>query len=525
MTLYRSITPILGELILSSSIAQPITSEITLNAKFFSGSSLTYEFYYTLDDSIKVPIQTRSVLSTAKFVPPLISTTQSVSITIHVTVYNGQEGAVNASKSFTIGILNGNAVTKITSLLDITTKLVSKKEFNKAFSRLSTLITSEFYNSVVFPTNSIDIIFAMINDLSLTPVLPTYSGDHVDLIRYLRVDQLSSGKSNEYLQFLLRLAKGISSTLNTIRFLPTQSFPLPTIITYNEQIALQLLELVLKIPVTSSYQSTVLFSIFDEISKILCLTTFFGSQPVTMLNPNLNLYFSNGYLYSNNDYCIGEDCQINSVQLPSSLTQQYFDWHCNANSLYNCNGLCLSFYFVRLIQITGNSTVKLSQTSQNTLNASNQTLTGFYFNFKGTTLITEILLLQLKNPISAANIVLSDSKITVNFAVAQSQLNANGLILCMYRFEHSSDWEVESFVAIQTINTNSINCRYTHFTQYALARLNYLPIITPPTTTTPTVSTNSTTRPIVTTAEPISQAEFPIGVAIVPILLLFVILG
>ena len=525
ITLYSSIIPILGQLILSSSTAQPINNEITLYARDFIGSSLTYEFYYTRDDTIKIPIQTRSVIATAKFIPPLITTTQPVSITIHVTVYNAQDRAITASKPFTIAIFNGDAAANIISLLSTTKTLVSNKEFNKAFARLSTLIISEFHNTVTFPANSTNTIFAMVNDLSRIPIIPAYSGTYIDLIRYLRIDQLANDKSNEYLQFILRLSKAMSSTLNTIKLTPIQSFPSPTIFPFDEPTVFLLLELIMKIPVTPNLESNVLFSIFDEISKILCLTTFFGSQPVTMANSQFNLYFSNGYMYSENNFCIGNDCQINSIQFPSQITQQFHDWDCNINSMYNCNGLCISFYFVRLMEISGNSTVKLSQTAQNTINASNLTITGFYFNFKDTSLITEILLLQLNNPISASKIELTDNEININFVVAQGQSNGNGLILCLYGLSQSSEWEIESFISLQTLITNNINCQYTHNTQYALARLNYLPIITQPTTPAPTISTNFTTRATIPTTQVPIKSEFPVGVAILPILLLFVILG
>ena len=527
ITLYNSFTPILGQLLISNSVAQPINSEITLDARDFSGSSLTYEFYYTYN-TFRIPIQPRSVIATAKFIPPLFTTTQSTSITIYVAVYNALNKAITASKPFTIAKSIGNAETKITSLIDTTNLLINNKEFNKAYSRLSALFVSEFYNSMYFPTNSTDSIFTMLNNLSYIPIIPAYSGAYIDLIRYLRVDQLTSDKHNDYMRFLQRVVKTIFSAMDTVRSTPTRSFPYPTIVSFDRTTVSLLLQSIHHIPMAPDLDSTLLFSILDEISKILCLTTFFGSQAVTMSITGISLYFSNGYMYSDNDYCSGNDCQINSIQFPSDLTQQFHDWDCNTNSLYKCNGLCSSFYFVRLTEFTGSSTVKLGQTAESTINASNLTRTGFYFNFQATSLLTEILLLQLNNPISADNIEFSDRELTVSFAVTQNQLNGNGLILCLYRLDQSSEWEVESFFTknTQTIDPNNINCRYTHFTQYALARLNYLPIITQPTTPAPTTSMNTTTRaPITTTQAPI-KSEFPVAVAIIPIILLvFIILG
>ncbi|KAI6659270.1 Protocadherin Fat 4-like [Oopsacas minuta] len=526
ITLYSNTAPKSGQLVLSKSNGQPLTSEIQLEAKDFCDYNPTYEFYYIIDNSIKLIIQPRSVLSSAIFIPPLISTTQQTSTTIFVDVYSTAGKFVSTSNSFRIDILQGSATSKISSLLEITDKLISNQEYNKVISRVSTLIISHNYNSIHFPPNSTENLFTMLNTLSTTPTIPAYSNAlYLDLIRHIKVDSLPSDQVNNYLEYLLRIARDVFYTLENIKVTPSHNFPSPVIVPYDKAIVLQFIEIIREIPITSQLDDTLYFTILDEISKILCLTSFFGHQPLNIPYSNLGLYFTNDYLYSEDNYCIRDRCEMNYIQFPLNLAKEYFNWECNTNSQYRCNGVCVTLFSVLFENLTENSVVDLSQTAQNTIDNSNQTKTGFYFNYNSTSIVTETFVLSMKNPITGINIELSGSGISVIFGLNQTQLIGDGLILCLYKEEQSTYWEVESFFPIQTI-TNSIHCVYTHFTQYTVARLNYSPIITPaPTTITPT-PTNSTTRPpVVTTVAPVVQ-EFPVGIAVVPIIILvFVILG
>eukprot|EP00800_Vazella_pourtalesii_P018747 TRINITY_DN6136_c0_g1_i1.p1 TRINITY_DN6136_c0_g1~~TRINITY_DN6136_c0_g1_i1.p1 ORF type:complete len:556 (-),score=77.54 TRINITY_DN6136_c0_g1_i1:44-1711(-) len=273
---------------------------------------------------------------------------------------------------------------------------------------------------------------------------------------------------------------------------------------------------------TSDLDTSVLFSIFGDISKILVLTSFFGSQPVNIANSKLNIFFSNDYLYSNDKYCISENCET-FIQFPLSLTSKYFDWPCNANTQYNCNGVGLTYFSTHTDEISGNSNIQLSKTAQDTIENSDQNMTGFFFNFNDTHLLTEIIFLSLTNPVSAENIEISEDTISINFGLNETQLVGTGLILCLYRYEQSSDWQIESFFPIQTF-TNNINCQYTLFTQFAVARLDYLPIVTPETTPIQTTTPNITTRPPVITTQPVIMEEFPVAIAIVPILIILLAL-
>ena len=146
ITLYNNLPPKQGLLTLSNTNGQPLTSEIHLEAKGFCGSTLTYEFYYTVGDSVRFPIQMRSVVATAIFVPPLISSTLPTDISIFVTAFGNRNGKfVSLYEPFTINSLQGNPSDKISSLLEVTDLLISNQETDKSISRVSTLITSLVY--------------------------------------------------------------------------------------------------------------------------------------------------------------------------------------------------------------------------------------------------------------------------------------------------------------------------------------------------------------------------------------------
>ena len=82
------------------------------------------------------------------------------------------------------------------------------------------------------------------------------------------------------------------SSLENIKLSPTRNFPYPTVIQIDQTNVLQLIDVILEIPMTSDLDTSVLFSIFGDISKILVLTSFFGSQPVNIANSKLNTFFS-----------------------------------------------------------------------------------------------------------------------------------------------------------------------------------------------------------------------------------------
>ena len=515
ITLYNNFPPKQGQLILSSTNGQPLTSEIHLEAKGFCGSTLTYEFYYTVGD-LSFPIQMRSVTATAIFVPPIINSTQSIDISIFVTVYNGNGKSVSLYKSFTINLLQDNPSNEISSLFQITDLLISNQEVGKAISRVSTLATSLIYEPTLFPPDSTERLIAVINTLVVLPNIPAFSSlFYLNLVKSLRIN---SNQVNSYLQLLLRISKDIFSALENIKLSPTRNFPSPTIIQFDQTAVLELINVILEIPMISSFDTRVLVSIIGDISKILVLTSFFGSQPVNILNSKLDIFFSNDYLYSNDKYCISENCG-SYIQFPLSLTSKYFDWLCNTDSQYNCNGVGLTYATIHTDEILGNSNIELSKTAQETIENSDQNMTRFFFNFNGTFLLTDLIFLSLKNPISAENIEISEDTISINFELNETQLVDTGLILCLYRYEQSSDWQMESFSPTQTL-TNNVNCQYTHFTQYAVARLDYLPIITPTTTPIQTTTPNITTRTPVTTTQPFTGTEFPVAVAILPIIII-----
>ena len=520
ITLYNNLPPKQGLLTLSNTNGQPLTSEIHLEAKGFCGSTLTYEFYYTVGDSVRFPIQMRSVVATAIFVPPLISSTLPTDISIFVTAYNRNGKFVSLYEPFTINSLQGNPSDKISSLLEVTDLLISNQETDKSISRVSTLITSLVYEPTHFPSDSTERLFTMVDSLIVLPNIPAFSGlFYLDLAKSLKIN---SNQVNNYLQFLLRISNNMLSSLENIKLSPTRNFPYPTVIQIDQTNVLQLIDVILEIPMTSDLDTSVLFSIFGDISKILVLTSFFGSQPVNIANSKLNIFFSNDYLYSNDKYCISENCET-FIQFPLSLTSKYFDWPCNANTQYNCNGVGLTYFSTHTDEISGNSNIQLSKTAQDTIENSDQNMTGFFFNFNDTHLLTEIIFLSLTNPVSAENIEISEDTISINFGLNETQLVGTGLILCLYRYEQSSDWQIESFFPIQTF-TNSINCQYTHFTQFAVARLDYLPIVTPETTPIQTTTPNITTRPPVITTQPVIRQEFPVAIAIVPILIILLAL-
>ena len=302
ITLYNNLPPKQGLLTLSNTNGQPLTSEIHLEAKGFCGSTLTYEFYYTVGDSVRFPIQMRSVVATAIFVPPLISSTLPTDISIFVTAYNRNGKFVSLYEPFTINSLQGNPSDKISSLLEVTDLLISNQETDKSISRVSTLITSLVYEPTHFPSDSTERLFTMVDSLIVLPNIPAFSGlFYLDLAKSLKIN---SNQVNNYLQFLLRISNNMLSSLENIKLSPTRNFPYPTVIQIDQTNVLQLIDVILEIPMTSDLDTSVLFSIFGDISKILVLTSFFGSQPVNIANSKLNIFFSNDYLYSNDKYCI-----------------------------------------------------------------------------------------------------------------------------------------------------------------------------------------------------------------------------
>ena len=516
ITLYNNFPPIQGQLIISDTNGQALTSEVRLEAKGFCGSTLTYEFYYTVGDSVKFPIRMRSIIATAIFTPPLISSTQSTDISIFVTVYNGNGKYVSLYESFTINSLQGNPSNEISTLLQVTDSLISNQEIDKAISRVSTLVTSLANEPTHFPSDSAERLFTMMDTLIRLPNIPAYSSlFYLDLVKSLRID---SNQVNNYLRFLLKISKDIFSTLENIKLSPTGNFPSPTVIQIDQTTVLQLIDVIQEVPMTSDLDTSILSSIFVDISKILVLTSFFGSQPVNISNSKLDIFFSNDYLYSSDKYCISYNCE-SYIQFPLSLTSKYFDWQCNTNSQYNCNGIGLTYLSLHTNEISGNSNIQLSNTAQDTIENSDQNMTGFFFNFNGTFLLTDIILLSLINPVSAENIQISEDTISINFELDETHLLGTGLILCLYRYEQSSDWQIESFFPIQTF-TNNINCLYTHFTQYAVARLDYSPIVTAGTTPIQTTTPNITTRSPVITTQRVVIPESPIAIAVVPIIII-----
>ena len=527
ITLYSNVPPRSGQLILSQISGLPLSDEITLTAKDFLDPlhTLTYEFTYTIDGSEEIPIHPRSIFSALIFIPPLVDTSAAKTATLSVSVFNSLDKSIKISKSFTINTANGNNVANFASLLTTTQKFAQNKELDKVWPRLSTLIFSLKHNPLSATPDTMGIIFTMINELYFLPQTQYAYSFYLDLLAEFSLNQIPSQYLDQFLQLLLRISTDISYSLSSIKISSSRSFPKPLIIPHDYRTVVKILDILQNLPNNFTTDPIAIYSILNQMSNILCKSSFFASNSISISSSKLEFYFSNGYLYPYTYQCRTDQCRTISITFPANLARMYFDWDCNPNSLYGCNGLCSTFHFVQMEPLTGLSLVEIAGNSKMEISPS---INSYYFSFQELNLLSEIVVLHLKNPISTADITLSNDQILINFTLLPNQSISKSIYLCLYRNMMSSEWNVESHTIYDLIPSH-ITCSYTHFTQYALGRLPLSPITTPSTIATTPMPPNTTT--IITTKTTTSAPVANVGIPIAPIgativiLIVFIVAG